>query len=170
WRSYVQPMWRTTQTSTRPAISPWTISICSASPERSSLSSTCSWSNCAGSTTTATRLSWSRVSLTWTARSKKTRYVGAMPAYLTNQIVVAEACDPGELAEVRRCAELAHDYLNIGLTYRAQGKESEAARLLHEIRLRPFFQVGASLTLRLQQRAKQLDAALQADGIPGRES
>ena len=96
--------------------------------------------------------------------------IGQELAYLTNQIVVAEACDPGELAEVRRCVELAHDYLNIGLAYLAQGKESEAARLLHESMLRPFFQVGASLTLRLQQRAKQLDAALQVDGIPGWES
>src|SRR5438093_5952987 len=59
--------------------------------------------------------------------------IGQELAYLTNQIVVAEACDPGELAEVRRCVELAHDYLNIGLAHLAQGKEPEAYRLLHGI-------------------------------------
>lgn len=91
-------------------------------------------------------------------------------ASLTNQLVIAEACDPGELAEVRRCVELAHDYLNIGLAYMAQGKESEASRLLHETLLRPFFQVGVSLTLRLQQQAKQLDTTLREEGIPGWET
>jgi hypothetical protein len=91
-------------------------------------------------------------------------------ASLTNQLVIAEACDPGELTEVRRCVELAHDYLNIGLAYMAQGKESEASRLLHETLLRPFFQVGVSLTLRLQQQAKQLDTTLREERIPGWET
>jgi len=86
-------------------------------------------------------------------------------AMLTNQVVIAEACDPSELAEVRRCAELVHDYVNIGVVYLATGEQGEAARLLHETRLRPFFQVGMSLTFRLQQQERQLDADLRRNGI-----
>jgi len=86
-------------------------------------------------------------------------------AMLTNQVVIAEAGDLSELAEVRRCAELVHDYVNIGVAYLAQGEQGEAARLLHETTLRPFFQVGVSLTLRLQQQARQLDATLRQNGI-----
>ncbi len=86
-------------------------------------------------------------------------------AMLTNQVVIAEACDLSELAEVRRCAELVHDYVNIGVTCLAQGKQGEATRLVHETTLRPFFQVGVSLTLRLQQQARQLDAALRQSGM-----
>ncbi len=86
-------------------------------------------------------------------------------AMLTNQVVIAEAGDLSELAEVRRCAELVHAYVNIGVAYLAQGEQGEAARLLHETTLRPFFQVGVSLTLRLQQQARQLDATLRQNGI-----
>jgi len=85
-------------------------------------------------------------------------------ALLTNQVVIAEACDPSELAEVRRCAELVHDYVNIGLAYFSAGEQGEAARLLHETVLRPFFQAGVSLTLRLQQQERQLDADLRRGG------
>jgi hypothetical protein len=87
-------------------------------------------------------------------------------AYLTNQVVIAEACDPGELAEVRRCVELTHDYLNIGLASIAQSEESVASRLLHELTLRPFFQIGVNLIARLQQGFKQVDAHLRQSGIP----
>jgi len=86
-------------------------------------------------------------------------------ALLTNQVVIAEACDPSELAEVRRCAELVHDYVNIGLAYFSAGEHGEAARLLHETMLRPFFQAGVSLTLRLQQQERQLDADLRRGGV-----
>src|SRR5262249_40309811 len=77
----------------------------------------------------------------------------------------AEACDPGELAEVRRCARLVHDYLNIGLAYFSKGEQGEATQLLHETMLQPFFQVGVSLTLGLQQQERQLDADLRRRGI-----
>ena len=87
-------------------------------------------------------------------------------AYLTNQVVIAEACDPGELAEVRRCVELTHDYLNIGLAYIAQSEEAVASRLLHECTLRPFFQVGVNLIARLQQGLKQIEVHLRQSGIP----
>ena len=91
--------------------------------------------------------------------------IGHELAVLTNQVVSAEACDPGEVAEVRRCAELVHDYVNIGVAYCAKSREREAARLLHETMLQPFFQAGLSLTLRLPQQVKQLDAALRQNGI-----
>ena len=82
-------------------------------------------------------------------------------AVLTNQVVIAEGCDPGEVNEVRRCVALAHDCLNIGLEYLARGDEGKAIRLLHETMLRPFFQIGRSVTLRLGQQARQLAHELQ---------
>jgi hypothetical protein len=81
-------------------------------------------------------------------------------AMLTNETAVAEACDLGELTEVRKCAEEVHDYVNIGLAQLAHENEAEAVRLLSEMLLRPFFQVGVSATLRLQQHARELDVAL----------
>jgi hypothetical protein len=92
--------------------------------------------------------------------------IGHELAYLTNQIVIAEACDAGEVTEVRRCVQLAHDYLNIGLAFQAHGAEDEAARLLQEVALRPFFQIGVSLTLRLQQGVRQIDADLRRARLP----
>jgi Family of unknown function (DUF6178) len=91
--------------------------------------------------------------------------IGHELAILTNQVVIAEACDLSELSEVRRCAESVHDYVNIGVAHLAKSSEREAAQLLHEVALRPFFQVGVSLTLSLQQRAQQLDATLQQYGF-----
>ncbi len=91
--------------------------------------------------------------------------IGHELAILTNQAVIAEACDPGEVSEVRRCAELVHDYVSIGVASLAKSSEREAAQLLHEILLRPFFQVGLSLTLRLQQHGKQIDATLRQSGL-----
>jgi hypothetical protein len=64
---------------------------------------------------------------------------------------------------------LVHDYLNIGVAYLAKEQEQEAARLLHETMLQPFFQVGLSLTLALQQRARQLDTLLQQHDRQGWE-
>lgn len=86
--------------------------------------------------------------------------IGQELAMLTNETAVAEACDLGELTEVRKCAEEVHDYVNIGLAQLAHENETEAVRLLSEILLRPFFQVGVGATLRLQQRARELDKAL----------
>jgi Family of unknown function (DUF6178) len=82
-------------------------------------------------------------------------------AMLTNQVVIAEGCDPGEVHEVRRCVMLVHDCLNIGLEYVAKGDEGKAVQLLHETMLRPFFQIGRSVTLRLGQQARQLAGDLQ---------
>jgi len=77
-------------------------------------------------------------------------------AMLTNQVVIAEGCDPGEVSEVRRCVDRVHDCLNIGLEYFARGDEGKAGQLVHETMLRPFFQIGRSVTLRLGQQARQV--------------
>lgn len=92
--------------------------------------------------------------------------IGQEFAYLANQVVVAEACDPGELAQVRRCVALTHDYLNVGLAFFAHSDESAAAHLLREVALRPFFQAGVGLIFRLQQRVKHIAARLRDSGVP----
>jgi hypothetical protein len=86
--------------------------------------------------------------------------IGHELAMLTNETAVAEGCHLGELAEVRKCAEEVHDYVNIGLAYLAHEDEEEASRLLSETLLRPFFQVGVGVTFRLRQRARELDVTL----------
>jgi len=86
-------------------------------------------------------------------------------AALTNQIVIADGCDPGEVAEVRRCVALAHDALNIGLAFFAEEKEPHAVQLLHETLLRPIFQAGFSLTMRVSQHARELGTNLQNAGF-----
>ena len=84
-------------------------------------------------------------------------------AYLTNHVVMAEACDTGELSEVRRCAELVHDVVNIGLEYAAEGNAAQAAHLVQDTQLRAFFQIGWSLVLGLHQQAKHLETVLQQE-------
>jgi hypothetical protein len=91
-------------------------------------------------------------------------------AYLTNRVVMAEACDTGELSEVRRCVELVHDVLNIGLEYAAQGDPTQAARLIQDTQLHAFFQIGWSLVLGLYQQSKHLETVLQKNvGSPERQ-
>ena len=90
--------------------------------------------------------------------------IGVDLAYLTNHVVMAEACDTGELSEVRRCAELVHDMLNIGLMYATHGDEVHAQELVQTTKLHPFFQIGWGLTLRLRERAQQLEAFLNREG------
>lgn len=100
-----------------------------------------------------------------TLPSEDLESIGQELAALSNQVVIAEGYDPGELSEVRRSVELVHDSLNIGLAYFAEGDEARATDLLRETMLHPFFQIGLNLTLRLQQQAKQLDTDLRKGGI-----
>ncbi len=86
-------------------------------------------------------------------------------AALTNQVVIADGCDPGELAEVRRSVALTHDTLNIGLAFFAEGDETRAAHRLRETVLRPIFQAGFGLTSRVSQQARALDADLLKSGL-----
>ncbi|NOT55489.1 MAG: hypothetical protein HOP18_12865 [Deltaproteobacteria bacterium] len=86
-------------------------------------------------------------------------------AALTNQVVIADGCDPGELSEVRRCVTLTHDTLNIGLAFLAEGDEARGVQRLHETVLRPIFQAGFGLMSRVSQQARALDADLLKSGL-----
>lgn len=96
--------------------------------------------------------------------------IGQELAYLTNIIVTAEVRDTGEIGEIRRCVEMAHDYVNIGLAFTAKENEMEAQLLLQSTQVRPFFQVGRGLVQRLQHQANQIAAQLHETGLPEWES
>ena len=96
--------------------------------------------------------------------------IGQELAYLTNIIVAAEGRDTGEIGEIRRCVEMAHDYVNIGLAFSAKEDEREAQHLLQATQVRPFFQVGRGLIQRLQYQANQMAAQLHEQGLPEWES
>ena len=96
--------------------------------------------------------------------------IGQELAYLTNIIVAAEGRDTGEIGEIRRCVEMAHDCVNIGLAFSAKENESEAQHLLQSTQVRPFFQVGRGLIQRLQHQANQMAAQLHETGLPEWES
>ena len=96
--------------------------------------------------------------------------IGQELAYLTNSIVTAEARDTGDTREIRRCVEMAHDHVNIGLAFAAKENEIEAQHLLRLTQVRPFFQVGRGLVQRLQHQANQMAAQLHENGLPEWES
>ena len=96
--------------------------------------------------------------------------IGQELAYLTNNIVTAEARDTGEVSEIRRCVGMAHDYVNIGLSYAAKEDETVARELLQTTQIRPFFQTGWSVLQRLQQQAGLMAAQLEEDGLAEWES
>ena len=96
--------------------------------------------------------------------------IGQELAYLTNNIVTAEARDTGEVSEIRRCAGMAHDSVNIGLAYAAKEDETVARELLQTTQIRPFFQTGWSLLQRLQQQASLMATQLEEDGLAEWES
>lgn len=96
--------------------------------------------------------------------------IGQELAYLTNNIVTAEARDTGEVSEIRRCVSMAHDYINIGLAYAAKEDETAARALLQTTQIRPFFQTGWSLLQRLQQQASLMATQLDESGLAEWES
>ncbi len=96
--------------------------------------------------------------------------VGQELAYLTNSIVTAEARDTGEVSEIRRCVGMAHDYVNIGLSYAAKEDEVAAHELLQTTQMRPFFQIGWGLLQRLQQQAGLMATQLEESGMSAWES
>ena len=101
---------------------------------------------------------------------KTLEQIGRELAYLTNIIVMAEASDTGEVSEIRRCVEMAHDYVNIGLAYTAKEDESAARELLQETQIRPFFQTGLGLIQRLQHQASLMAAQLYENDLSEWES
>jgi len=96
--------------------------------------------------------------------------IGQELAYLTNSIVTAEARDTGEVSEIRRCVGMAHDYVNIGLSYAAKEDEVTAHELLQATQIRPFFQIGWGLLQRLQQQAGLMATQLEESGLSEWES
>ena len=96
--------------------------------------------------------------------------VGQELAYLTNSIVTAEARDTGEVSEIRRCVGMAHDYVNIGLSYAAKEDEVAAHELLQTTQMQPFFQIGWGLLQRLQQQAGLMATQLEESGLAAWES
>ena len=96
--------------------------------------------------------------------------IGQELAYLTNNIVTAEARDTGEVSEIRRCVSMAHDYVNIGLAYVAREDETVARDLLQTTQIRPFFQTGWGLLQRLQQQASLMATQLEESGLAEWES
>ena len=62
-----------------------------------------------------------------TVPADRSEFISQELAALTNQVVIADGCDPGELAEVRRCVELSARYLNIGLAFLAEGEATGRA-------------------------------------------
>ena len=96
--------------------------------------------------------------------------IGQELAYLTNNIVTAEARDTGEVSEIRRCVSMAHDYVNIGLAYGAREDETVARDLLQTTQIRPFFQTGWGLLQRLQQQASLMATQLEESGLAEWES
>lgn len=93
------------------------------------------------------------------------QHIGRELAYLTNGIVTAEARDTGEVDEIRRCAETAHNYVNIGLAFAAGEDETSARTLLQSTRLQAFFQTGWGLLRRIQHAARGLAAQLSSSGF-----
>ena len=65
---------------------------------------------------------------------------------------------------------MAHDYINIGLSYAAKEEETAARDLLQTTQIRPFFQTGWSLLQRLQQQAGLMAAQLAESGLAEWES
>ena len=77
----------------------------------------------------------------------------------------AEARDTGDVEEIRRCVEMAHDNVNIGLLYAAANEETDLVGLLESNRLSLFFRYGLSLVQRLQHRANAVSDRLEARGF-----
>jgi hypothetical protein len=75
---------------------------------------------------------------------------------VSNQALMAEGAEPGDLDAQRRTLELVRDVLNLGLEYATGGDAERAVDVLREEHLKRIFQLGFSLTLRLKFRADRL--------------
>ena len=65
---------------------------------------------------------------------------------------------------------MAHDYVNIGLSYVAKEDGTVARELLQTTQIRPFFQTGWGLLQRLQQQAGLMATQLDESGLSEWES
>lgn len=75
---------------------------------------------------------------------------------LSNQALVAEVQDPGDVAAVRRVGEMVRDYLSLGLEHLTGGEPALSGPCLREVPPRTIFQVGFSLTLQLKFEVDRL--------------
>lgn len=80
-------------------------------------------------------------------------------AFLVNKLMMAEKIDVGEPSQVQAAAENVYRYLNLALEELAGDDVARAAEVFSEYYLEHLFQVGFTLTLRLQRRARELAAA-----------
>ncbi|HZA14748.1 MAG TPA: DUF6178 family protein, partial [Myxococcaceae bacterium] len=75
---------------------------------------------------------------------------------VSNEALVAEVQDPGDLWAVKRVGEMVRDYLSMALEHLTGGDPVLPAACLREVPTRTLFQVGFSLTLRLKFQVDRL--------------
>ena len=75
---------------------------------------------------------------------------------LSNQALVAEGAEPGDVEAQRETLERVRDILQLGLEYATGGDASAASDAVRTHHLRDLFQVGFSLALELKFRADRL--------------
>jgi hypothetical protein len=83
---------------------------------------------------------------------------------LCNRELVIDQVDFADAAAVRISLWRVHAYLNIGLEYLSSRQAQPLASVLSAYALRFIYQVGYTLSMRLQQRALRLQTGLQAEG------
>jgi len=75
-------------------------------------------------------------------------------AMVSNQVLVAQAIDFGDLDAVKATVEMTHNYLNLALEHLAAGELQRAIDHLRETHLKLLFRLGVSLTMDLRRRAR----------------
>jgi len=75
---------------------------------------------------------------------------------LANRVSVARAAPPSETDALQAVVRETRTMVDLGLAYRAQGDLARAPELLRTTALQAFFQIGNSLTLKLQRQAQKL--------------
>lgn len=76
--------------------------------------------------------------------------------YLANKMMVADRIDCGDRDALKTAMDKVYGYLNLALEHLCHNDAERAAQLLENSYLQPLFQLGYSLTLSLQQRARRL--------------
>lgn len=80
-------------------------------------------------------------------------------ACLANKLLMAEQVDLGDLTAVRDAVKRGYDTLNLALEFLAGSDPLAAARTMNAVYLEELFRLGHSLTLRLQRRARDVQAS-----------
>lgn len=77
-------------------------------------------------------------------------------AFLSNKVLIANQVDVGNRSDMQDSIEEMYDRLNLSLEYLCGDEISKASDLLDHAYFEHLFQLGYSLTLRLQRRAKKI--------------